>query len=152
LLPLVRRKPYGPPYSTILIESRLKQTYVSAGGAAIILEKRLFEEDLLLGRRWTTDGGRKERRNGGGAYRQDQYLPLCCLVKAHHAFHASRRTVWTPGLLNQWIHFLNFQGLQRKRAPLWLAHSIPSSMPAHLSLSASVCLPLCLSLPHYLTL
>jgi hypothetical protein len=118
----------------------------------IILEKRLFAEDLLLGRRWTRDGGRKEGRNGRGAYRQDQYLLLCCLVKAHHAFHASRRTVWTPGLLNQWIHFLNFQGLQRKRAPLWLAHSIPSSMPAHLSLSASVCLPLCLSLPHYLTL
>ncbi len=151
MLPLVRRKPYGPPYATILIESRLKQTCVSAGGAAIILEKRVFEADLLRGRRWTRDGERKEGRSGGGDYRQDQYLLLCCLVKAHHAFHASPRTVW-PGLLNQRIHFLNFQGLQRKRAPLWLAHSIPSSMPAHLSLSASVCLPLCLSLPHYLTL
>ncbi len=153
MLPLVRRKPYGHPYATILVESRLKQTCVSAGGAAIILEKRFFEEDLLVGGDGLgTEEGRKEGRNGRGAYRQDQYLLLCCLVKAHHAFHASRRTVWTPGLLNQWIHFLNFQGLQRKRAPLWLAHSIPSSMPARLSLSASVCLPLCLSLPHYLTL
>ena len=53
---------------------------------------------------------------------------------AAHSGHgaASRRRMggWTRHQIRCWRPAMILQGLQRRKAPLWLAHSIPTSMPA----------------------
>lgn len=48
----------------------------------------------------------------------------------HGAASRRRRGGWTSHQIRCWRPAMILQGLQRRKAPLWLAHSIPSSMPA----------------------
>lgn len=65
-------------------------------------------------------------------HRQRPGRPQVAIAEQPGHGAASRRRMggWTRHQIRCWRPAMILQGLQRRKAPLWLAHSIPSSMPA----------------------